>query len=57
MEEWLVENARAAILGGGGEELNVSGIATYQPADGLPELKMVITNSFLFFFLLTVMCF
>lgn len=56
MEEWLVENARAAILGGGGEELNVSGIATYQPADGLPELKMVITNSFLIF-LLTVMCF
>nr|AJT35551.1 1-aminocyclopropane-1-carboxylic acid synthase [Hevea brasiliensis] len=44
VEEWLVENAKPAILGGGGEELNISGIATYQPVDGLIELKVAVAG-------------
>lgn len=44
VKEWLVENAKEAILGGGGEgeELSISGIATYQPSHGLAQLKVVI---------------
>lgn len=45
VKEWLVENAKEAILGGGGgegEELSISGIATYQPSHGLTQLKVVI---------------
>jgi aminotransferase len=40
----MVENARDAILGGGrsGGELSIGGIASYQPFDGLMELKVVI---------------
>lgn len=43
VEEWLAENARGAILGGE-EELGISGIATYQPHDGLMELKVVMAS-------------
>lgn len=43
VKEWLVENAKEAILGGGeGAELSISGIATYQPSHGLTQLKVVI---------------
>lgn len=35
-----MENAKDAILGG--EELGISGIACYQPFDGLMELKLVL---------------
>ena len=44
VEEWFVENAKEAILGGGGEgeELSISGIAAYQPSHGLMQLKVVI---------------
>lgn len=46
VQDWLVENAREAILGGGGSgsELSISGIASYQPFDGLMDLKMVCSN-------------
>lgn len=51
----MVENARDAILGGGrsGGELSIGGIASYQPFDGLMELKVVIylsLSSFVVFF-------
>ncbi|KAK3022186.1 hypothetical protein RJ639_047008 [Escallonia herrerae] len=36
IEEWLSKNLSNSILGGG---LSISGIATYQPFDGLLELK------------------
>ena len=41
-----MENAGDAILGGGGNGsvLSISGIASYQPFDGLMELKMVCSN-------------
>ncbi|KAF5729917.1 ACC synthase 10 isoform 1 [Tripterygium wilfordii] len=41
VEDWLAENANYAILGG---ELGISGIATYQPSDGLMELKMAMAG-------------
>ncbi|XP_065858074.1 probable aminotransferase ACS10 [Euphorbia lathyris] len=44
VEEWLIENGRRAILGCGVEELNISGIATYQPSDGLMELKVAVAG-------------
>ncbi|EEF51032.1 acc synthase, putative [Ricinus communis] len=45
VEEWLVENARGAILGGGaGEELSITGIANYQPCDGLMKLKVAVAD-------------
>ncbi|KAF3448437.1 hypothetical protein FNV43_RR09150 [Rhamnella rubrinervis] len=46
VRDWLVENARDAILGGGGScsELSISGIASYQPFDGLMELKMAVAG-------------
>ena len=37
-----MENRRKAIVGGGAEELSISGIATYQPFDGLMKLKVVL---------------
>ncbi|KDP25569.1 hypothetical protein JCGZ_20725 [Jatropha curcas] len=41
---WLVDNARGATLGDEGEELNISGIASYQPVDGLMELKVAVAG-------------
>ncbi|KAJ4843508.1 hypothetical protein Tsubulata_020498 [Turnera subulata] len=43
VEEWLAENARGAILGGE-EELGISGIATYQPHDGVMDLKVAVAS-------------
>lgn len=40
VKDWLAENAREAILGNG-KELSISGIAPYQPFDGLMEFKVV----------------
>ncbi|XP_050376387.1 probable aminotransferase ACS10 [Argentina anserina] len=40
--DWLMENAKEAIVGG--EELGISGIACYQPFDGLLELKLVVAG-------------
>lgn len=46
VKEWLVENAKEAILGGGGEgeELSIGGIATYQPSHGLTQLKVAVAG-------------
>lgn len=46
---WLTENGRDAILGGRNHnELSVAGIASYQPSDGLADLKLVIKSFSLF---------
>nr|ABY55589.1 1-aminocyclopropane-1-carboxylate synthase [Rosa hybrid cultivar] len=42
VRDWLMENAKDAILGG--EELGISGIACYQPSDGLMELKLAVAG-------------
>ncbi|GAV86906.1 LOW QUALITY PROTEIN: Aminotran_1_2 domain-containing protein [Cephalotus follicularis] len=46
IKEWLAENAGKAILDGGGKrgELSMSGIASYQPSDGLMELKVAVSG-------------
>ncbi|KAL5541025.1 hypothetical protein UlMin_042598 [Ulmus minor] len=46
VQDWLVENAKEAILGRGGShwELSISGIASYQPFDGLTELKLAVAG-------------
>lgn len=46
VRDWMVENARDAILGGGrsGGELSIGGIASYQPFDGLMELKVAVAG-------------
>ena len=43
VRDWLVENARDAMLSGGGNVpvLSISGIASYHPFDGLMDLKVV----------------
>lgn len=49
VQDWMDENWRESLLGGGighgDEELSISEIATYQPYDGLMELKLV-SNAF-----------
>lgn len=43
VQNWLMENGRDAILGGGNHnELSVAGTVSYQPSDGLMDLKLVI---------------
>lgn len=49
VRDWLAENARGAIIGGGGGgsgdvEFSISGIAAYQPYDGLLELKVAVAG-------------
>ncbi|KAF8380406.1 hypothetical protein HHK36_027892 [Tetracentron sinense] len=44
VRDWFVENGKDSIIGGAGGDdgdLGISGIATYQPVDGLMELKVV----------------
>ncbi|XVF10727.1 hypothetical protein REPUB_Repub07fG0207500 [Reevesia pubescens] len=43
VKDWLAENANEAILGNG-KELSISGIATYQPFDGLMEFKVAVAG-------------
>ncbi|KAK2664728.1 hypothetical protein Ddye_003302 [Dipteronia dyeriana] len=44
--DWLAENVKEAILGGGtsGGESSFGGIANYQPFDGLMELKVAVAG-------------
>lgn len=42
IEKWMSENLERSIIGGANGDLNISGIATYQPLDGMTEMKMVI---------------
>ncbi|XP_037492284.1 probable aminotransferase ACS12 isoform X2 [Jatropha curcas] len=39
IEKWLAENVTNSIVGRDDGDLNINGIATYQPFDGLMELK------------------
>ena len=55
MKEWLVENRRGAMVGGGEEELSICGIAAYQPFDGLMKLKVVFSNSYYSSFLYSLL--
>lgn len=41
VQEWLAENAKDSIIGG---DLSIRGIATYQPFDGLMEMKVEMFN-------------
>lgn len=41
IEKWVSEKFTGSILGTEGGNLNISGIAAYQPCDGLIDLKMV----------------
>ncbi|KAK3012983.1 hypothetical protein RJ639_010438 [Escallonia herrerae] len=41
VQKWLAANARESILG---RDLSISGIATYQPLDGLMELKVAVAG-------------
>lgn len=43
VREWIVENAREAMLEGEGE-LSISGIVSYQPFDGLMEFKLAVAE-------------
>ena len=47
-----MENAKEAILGRGGScsELSISGISSYQPFDGLMDLKVVYFYDFISIF-------
>ncbi|KAF8413064.1 hypothetical protein HHK36_001040 [Tetracentron sinense] len=43
IRDWIARNVKGSIIGGGGD-LNISGIATYQPFDGLMELKVAMAG-------------
>ncbi|KAF7813298.1 putative aminotransferase ACS12 [Senna tora] len=42
--KWLSENLKKSLMGTDDVTLSVNGIATYQPFDGLEELKVAISN-------------
>ncbi|XP_010276088.1 PREDICTED: probable aminotransferase ACS12 [Nelumbo nucifera] len=43
VQDWLSQNVKDSIMGGDADgDLSICGIATYQPFDGLPELKEVV---------------
>ncbi|EEF51501.1 probable aminotransferase ACS12 [Ricinus communis] len=45
IEKWMVENVAHALIGNdGSDDLNINGIATYQPFDGLTELKVAMAE-------------
>ncbi|XP_022970135.1 probable aminotransferase ACS10 [Cucurbita maxima] len=45
VQNWLTENGRDAIFGGGNHnELSVAGTVSYQPSDGLPDLKLAVAS-------------
>ncbi|XP_054786803.1 probable aminotransferase ACS12 [Prosopis cineraria] len=44
IEKWLSENLKKSLVGTDDFTLSVNGIATYQPFDGLEELKMAMSN-------------
>lgn len=41
IEKWITENLTQSIFGDDGGDLSISGIAAYQPFDGMTELKVV----------------
>ncbi|OAY30458.1 probable aminotransferase ACS12 [Manihot esculenta] len=44
IEKWMANNLRDSVVGTDGGDLNIHGIATYQPFDGLMELKVAMAN-------------
>lgn len=44
IEKWISENLTNSVIGINGGDLNISGIAAYQPFDGLTELKVAIAG-------------
>ncbi|XP_009608100.1 probable aminotransferase ACS12 isoform X1 [Nicotiana tomentosiformis] len=44
IEKWLSSNLNDSMLGRGGDRLNINGILTYQPNDGLTELKVAMAG-------------
>lgn len=44
IENWLSKNLNDSLLGRVDDGLNISGIAAYQPSDGLMELKVVMAS-------------
>lgn len=48
LEKWISDNYTGSVNGGNSVELNITGIATYQPFDGLWELKMVLIFNIFF---------
>ncbi|KAF3648602.1 putative aminotransferase ACS10 [Capsicum annuum] len=44
MEKWISSNLNVSTLGGVGDGLNINGILTYQPFDGLTELKVALAG-------------
>ncbi|KAM1708872.1 hypothetical protein COP1_001828 [Malus domestica] len=41
IEKWVSENLMESMVGTDGGDLSISGIAAYQPFDGMTELKVV----------------
>lgn len=41
IEKWITENLTQSIFGEDGGDFSISGIAAYQPFDGMTELKVV----------------
>lgn len=52
IEKWLSNNSNGSALESLGGGLNISGIAAYQPFDGLMELKVVIFCQFMLIMIL-----
>ncbi|KAJ9679132.1 hypothetical protein PVL29_021151 [Vitis rotundifolia] len=44
IETWILENLERSMIGGADGHLNISGIATYQPLDGMMEMKIAVAG-------------
>ncbi|XP_050224581.1 probable aminotransferase ACS12 [Mercurialis annua] len=44
IQKWMAENVSRSLIGNDEDNLNINGIATYQPFDGLMELKVAIAQ-------------
>ncbi|KAL5744422.1 hypothetical protein ACOSQ2_027538 [Xanthoceras sorbifolium] len=44
IEKWVLENLTDSIMGTNGGDLSISGIAMYQPCDGMMELKVAMAG-------------
>lgn len=44
IEKWISSNLNSSMLGSVGDGLNINGILTYQPFDGLAELKVAMAG-------------
>lgn len=44
IETWILENLERSMIGGADGNLNISGIATYQPLDGIMEMKIAVAG-------------